>query len=326
MSIQVTTQADQLAEVTSAVAGAQGKEAKEQFEPVAQEAAEQTKESSAADTEETEAKLESKDEESEPEADAETEEAEDKETDHEDKPKKKSGAQRRKERAERAEAEAARARAEAEHWRTMALRNADDAKADKPAEKTASTQAAGEPDPDDFDTHAAYVKAVARWEADQAFKEREQKAEKSKLEQEHKSLINSHVERVKSFKEKTADFDDVLEAVDDIPVSPTIQEIIISSENGPELMYELARNREEYARICKLPPLAAAREMGRLDARLSKSSEEHKPELKKTTQAPKPIAPVGSKGGKVEKSIYDPNLSQKEYEDIRAKQMRSATA
>jgi hypothetical protein len=85
-------------------------------------------------------------------------------------------------------------------------------------------------------------------------------------------------------------------------------------------MYELASDLKEFKRINSLPPLAIAREIGKLELKLSKPSEE-KQEIKKTTNAPKPLTPVGSKSAPVKKSPDE--MSQKEYEAWRFKNMRS---
>lgn len=64
------------------------------------------------------------------------------------------------------------------------------------------------------------------------------------------------------------DFDDVVMAVD-APVSPALQQALLTSEHGPAIMYQLAKNPAELARLSALPPLDAAREIGRLEARAS---------------------------------------------------------
>jgi uncharacterized protein YciI len=81
-----------------------------------------------------------------------------------DKPKKKSGSQRRKERAERAEAEVARLQKLVEE---MALKGAGASKDKRDEGKSDATESEAEPNPDDFDTNAEYVRAEARWAAKQ---------------------------------------------------------------------------------------------------------------------------------------------------------------
>jgi hypothetical protein len=315
MTIQVVSTTD-----TQAAPAAGAPVAETASMPVADKAAEQ-KESPESDTEENETAAEAKDTpEAEDDSDEDSTEAND---DAKDKPKKKSGSQRRKERAERAEAEVARLQRLVED---MALKGAGGQKPE-PVEtpKAANPADDAEPIPDDFETHQEYVRALTKWTVNQSDKEKEQKAAKAKLEAEQSQRLNAHYERVNAFAEKTADYEEVIESVGDMSLSVSIQDLLIASENGPELLYELAKNRTEFERINKLGPLAAAREIGRFEARFIKASEDPKPEPKKTTQAPKPIAPVGGKSGKVEKSIYDATLSQREYEALRDKQTRKAT-
>lgn len=246
-------------------------------------------------------------------------------TDHkdegEDKPKKKGGFQRR---IDKLNARVSAREQEIEYWKQQALKSASEPRNDSKVEANKPVASEGKPTPDKFDTHAEYVEALTDWKTDQKLKEHDQKLEKSKVESEQAKVINSYAERVKAFAAKTADFDEVLEEVNDIPLSMAVREIILTSENGPELAYELAKNREEYARMCKLSPLAAAREIGRLESKLAiKSSDDKSPELKKITKAPKPLEPVNAGGkGSATKSIFDPNISQADYERLRMEQIK----
>jgi hypothetical protein len=290
--------------------------------PVAQEpngAAEQ-KESVESDATSTEAKEESEKEDAEGEPDS---DEEDGKLDASGKPKKKSGSQRRKERAERAEAEVTRARAEADHWRSLALKGAGEKQEAPKTDPKPAAETTGKPQAGNFETHAEFVEALADWKADQKLQEYEKKQQAKVQEGQQSAALKAHFDRVESFKKQTADYDEVIEEAGDLPLSAVIQELVISSDNGPQLIYELAKNTEELDRLNRLAPLAAARELGRLEAKFaSKTSSPKEQETKKTTQAPKPLTPVGGKGAAVEKSITDPNLTQAEYEAIRRKQVR----
>lgn len=281
--------------------------------PVAK--ATEQKAATESDAEEQEAKGEESDEESQLES-ADDEGKDD--ASQKDKPKKQGGFQRR---IGKLTAEKSEARREAEYWKRVALEK-QAAGEPKPEPKVDTTPAAseGKPNPDNYDTHAEYVEAVVEWKAEQKLRERDQMLEKNKLQAEHERLRTAHMERVKSFSEKTEDFAEVIESVDNIPVSPTVAELIVSSENGPALMYALAKNPEEYERINSLSPLAAAREIGRIETRIQASAQESKPEPKKLTKAPKPIDPVGGSKSTVAKSIDDPELSFSEYERLRREQ------
>lgn len=233
-----------------------------------------------------------------------------------DQPRKKSGSQRRKERAERAEAEVSRLQRVIEE---TALKGAGAPKSELKIETTKADEA-GKPDPDKFETHAEYVEALTDWKIDQKDKAKAEESRKSEIEAGFKTLMESHYEREKAFLKKTPDYTKTMKEAGLLKdASAAVSECITSSEIGPEIMYELAKNKAEYERINKLPPLAAARAIGKIEARLS---EAEKPEQKKTTSAPKPIEPVGSGKGHVEKSISDPNLSFADYERIRREQTK----
>ena len=112
-----------------------------------------------------------------------------------------------------------------------------------------------------------------------------------------------------------------------VEVPHYVSELFITSEHGPALMYELAKNTKELERISKLSPIQAALEIGKLEAKITSSSKSAAPSVeKKATKAPAPIDPVGGKGGSVKKSLSDPNLSQAEYEKLRREQMKAASA
>lgn len=310
MSIQVTSTTDTKANVTAAMGAAKplDKPVEEKSAPGAK--APEQKETTESEPVETEIDEEAADESGEEDS---KEESESKDT---EKPRKKSGFQRRVDKLTR----------EREFWREQALKGASTARPEPKVEPVEKPKDAGEPQSEDFETAREYYKAIAQWEIKQEKAADEQRSRKAQLETEHQTVLKTHRERVASFKENAQDFDEVLEGVDDIIASPAVKDLIMTSENGPALMYALAKDRAEFERINQLPPIAAARELGRYESKLAASSvDSKKPEAKKTTQAPKPISPVGSKGGTVEKSIYDPNLSQKEYEALRAKERAAAS-
>ena len=64
-------------------------------------------------------------------------------------------------------------------------------------------------------------------------------------------------------------------------------ETIQYSDLGPDLAYWLGSNPKEAERIARLSPILQAREIGKIEVRLSDN-----PPVKKTTSAPTPISPV----------------------------------
>ena len=103
------------------------------------------------------------------------------------------------------------------------------------------------------------------------------------------NLVADHKERVARFKTKVKDFDEVM-AKATLPVAPHVERLLLESKKSERLGYVLAKNQAKLAQLNRMNPEAAAREIGRLEGRLSL------PQQPKTqTQARKPITPL--KGG-----------------------------
>lgn len=225
-------------------------------------------------------------------------EAEKKEDSDKDKPKKRSGWQRR---IDKLNARTSAAKQEADYWKSVALKQGADASKGAPqVEKTVTKEPEGKPNQDKFETNAEYVDALTDWKLEQRDKAREERETRDRVKSEQATVFKSHTERVEAFSKKTSDFMDVLEEVEDVSMSPAVQQILVESDNGPELMYELAKNREEFERINKLTPLAAARELGRIESKLAAQAAP-KTDPKKITKAPQPPTPINASGGSAEK-------------------------
>ncbi len=240
-----------------------------------------------------------------------SEDENDEEDDSKDaKPKKKNGFKKRIDKLNRRVSEREQ---EVEYWKREAMRqNGTQEKVEAKAQpeiKLDATSSDGKPDINTFETHADYVEALTDWKIEQrelikSYKEREDKAKA-----ESQTQLQTFQAKVAEYKETVEDFEDVVNDVDHIPLSIAIQEAIITSEHGPQLMYELAKNKSELERINRLSAVAAAREIGRIEARLN--TEEPKKIEKKQTKAPPPINPVGSKStASVMKSPDDMNFQE----------------
>lgn len=200
---------------------------------------------------------------------------------------------------------------------------------DDSSQQVDNSQSSGEPQEEDFENHKDYVKALAKWTYEQEKKADEEKNSQTKAKSDYEKKLSTHSERVAEFKKEHSDFDDVVadlvEEYGDVKFSGPLEASILSSENGPALVYELAKNPDQLMRINKLNALDCAREIGKIEARLEKN-QESPPKQKKatTTKAPPPVKPVGGKSTRATaKSIYDENLSFAEYEKLRSEQMRS---
>ncbi len=240
------------------------------------------------------------------------------ESEKETKPKKQGGFQRR---INKLNSKLSAKDQEIEYWRQEALK-AKSSPNDQPQDrKQKQVSLTDKPTADDFESHEEYIEALTDWKLERKLVDRDLRQKQEQIKSEVQKKTQSHIERVKSFVESHDDFSDLMEEVDDIKVPVAVQEIIIESENGPELMYELAKNRKEFERICSLSPLSAAKALGKFESRLN-SSDDQKNKLNKISKAPHPPTPIRSKSAStMKKSIYDSDLSQAEYEALRRKQL-----
>lgn len=213
---------------------------------------------------------------------------------------------------------------ELEYWKKEAMAGKPQPKAEQKAVEI-KVEAAGKPKSDSFKTHEEYVEALTDWKLEQREKANEQKAREAQVKTEFQKNADTFKSRIEEFKKNADDFDELMNDVT-VAVPPYVQEIFLTSENGPALMYELAKNPKELERISRLSPIPAAIEIGKLEAKLAKTSEKAESKETKTTKAPEPVKPVGAKGGSAKKSIDDPNLSQKEFEKLRAEQLKARQA
>lgn len=237
------------------------------------------------------------------------------ETPPEQRPKKKNGFKKRIDKLNLRNSEL---QNEAEYWKAKATAKAE------PENKVETKKAdiAGKPKEDQFETHAEYVEALTDWKVDQKDAKRAADSKQAEIKTAYDNQLKSYQERRKEFEKTHEDFKDVLSEVDDVRMSLTVQGAILESENGPELAYELAKNPEEFKRICALSPEQANRAIGRFEAKLkSQSSEELKTETK-TTKAPLPIKPIGSKAGHV-KTLSD-EMPYEEWVKMRRDQLKGA--
>ena len=210
---------------------------------------------------------------------------------------------------------------EAAYWRAEAL------KAKSRSESSDSTSQAkpkneGKPKADDFESHEDYVDALTDWKVEKKIFDYEEKKRGEAIKNEYASKAKTHADRVNSFVQSHSDFHEVLEEVSDVRLSGVVQELIIESDLGPDLMYHLAKDQDELERICALTPLAAAKAIGRLEIKLGGSKNENeKLNNKKISKAPNPPTPIRSKSEKSgKKTIFDDDLTQAEYEALRRKQ------
>jgi hypothetical protein len=183
---------------------------------------------------------------------------------------------------------------EAAYWRARAEAAAAPAK--EPPKK---------PTPDQFDDYGAYVEALTDFKADEKVDAKLDARDKAAAErQQAQTRVTTWNERVIEARKSIPDYDAVM-AASDVPIAEHVLDELRDSELGPQLAYHLDRNPAVAEKLNTMNPRQAAREIGRLEAKLlstasaspdpvevPKEAEPPAPKVK-TTNAPPPVKPVG---------------------------------
>jgi len=145
---------------------------------------------------------------------------------------------------------------------------------------------------DQFNSVEEYLDALADHKASQKFdhlsKEREAKESQNRQQREAAKLHEGYTKQTEQARQAYDDFDDVVQDPD-LPISQAMAEAIMRSNNGADVAYYLGKNPDQAARIASLDPFSAAVEIGRIAATVVR------PQPRKTTNAPQPIQPIGSR-------------------------------
>lgn len=146
----------------------------------------------------------------------------------------------------------------------------------------------GKPSLDKYETYDDYVDALTDWKIEQKSIERESKIKAETVNQQRANLMKEHDAREDKARKTMPDYDDVAGNLADIDftIDPDIGAAIVSSEISPQLIYYFGKDIDELERISNLSPLAAAREIGKIEAKLLAKPIQ-------TSNAPNPITPVG---------------------------------
>jgi len=172
---------------------------------------------------------------------------------------------------------------------------------------------------DQFESPEAYAEALALQKAEELIAKREAAKQQSQV-------LESYQEREEAARDKYDDFEQVAYNPK-LPITNVMAETIQSSEIGPELAYYLGSNPKDAERISRMTPLAQAKEIGKIEAKLAAE-----PPVKRTTSAPAPISPVTARSsGAPAYDTTDPRstktMSDSQWiEAERARQMKKLQA
>lgn len=231
------------------------------------------------------------------------------------KPPKKPGAQIRIDELTRekhdAKREAEALQRERDHWREQALK----ANPEQKPEPTQADAPTGEPTREQFDyDDAQYMKAWYKWQRDQERAEETRTKQAEEAQKRHKTFQ----EREQAFAAAHPDYEEVAKA-EHVPITKEMAEAIIESDDAPAIAYYLGQNLEEASAIAAMTPIAAARAIGRIEAKLSAKPAVPAPTTptKTVTRAPEPVTTLS--GSPAVTRSYD-EMSMDEYDAVRRKE------
>lgn len=196
-------------------------------------------------------------------------------------------------------------------------------------------EAPKEPKPEDFATVAEYTDALVSFRVDQRLRDEQAKREREAAEREKEARQREFGKRLNDAKSKHDDFEEVLTSIKGTElerVHQDVTEYITESEQGPELLYHLAKNPDVLDRLRKLSPRRFIAELGKLEAKWeSPPAKEETPTLSEVatarpvSKAPAPIAPLDTAGiAPVAKKPED--MSVAELREYRRQQEREKRA
>jgi hypothetical protein len=200
---------------------------------------------------------------------------------------------------------------EKEYWRQQAI-----AAQDKPAEpakvETVKTL-------EDFDYNEGQYQAYLIQQAKAgAVEEAKRIIQQEQERQTYSQRLTAHKAREAEFSKVADDYQDVV-FNPSLSISQTMAEIATEMDDGPAVLYYLGKNPDIADRIATLPPLSAAREMGRIEAKLASA-----PKPDKVSKAPTPPPKIGGIDAALKVSATSPDsdkLSTDQWLAARKKQL-----
>ena len=161
--------------------------------------------------------------------------------------------------------------------------------------KEPKPSADGQPLLDDYDDFVSWSKANTKWEIKNARSEWETETKVSEENKRRDALKQTHDDRANKFRREQLDYDEVIANLNDIDlpasaeVSYAIRDAIMTSDLSPQLLHYFGKNIDDLERIGDLTPMAAAREIGKIEAKILSGIKPNQ-----TSSAPAPINPLGS--------------------------------
>ena len=179
----------------------------------------------------------------------------------------------------------------------------------------AIAEATPKPKLEDFDDVEDYYDALTDWKLEQHAKKSEAKTKEEAYRRDLENKAEVYKAKAAEVAKQIPDFEQVIHDYDG-PFTNVMQQALLESEMGPEVAYYLAKNPEQAEKAAKMGIVELNKFIGRIEERIE--SQKSQKVVRKQTNAPEPITPLGA--GKTAKvwSLDDPNLPYEEYKKLRS--------
>ena len=209
-------------------------------------------------------------------------------------------------------------RRDRDYYRDLALKGVDKKEA---APEKKEPEAPKKPTQDEYDTYEDYIEALSDWKSDQKLAQTEKRLEEKLTQRSARETRERAIkEKFEEARKRLPDFDEVLRKTE---VTEDVHGLVTGSEMPAEVAYYLGKNPEVTRRINALAPIDAAREIGKIEAKIqTRLRDASPPPKKKTPTAPALQKPLG--GGASSSGKNPSEMTHEEYRQMRREEMKKA--
>ena len=151
------------------------------------------------------------------------------------------------------------------------------------------------PEAGSFETYEEYEDALLDWRIDSKESKRVATTQKAALQRQQDDAARNFDRRAEELKEEHPDFEKVAKApamLNFYGNNPIVRDLVESSDLGPEIALHFGKNKDAATNIASMSMMQAAKEIGKLEIKLSTAL---KP--KAVSKASTPINPIKGGGG-----------------------------
>lgn len=202
---------------------------------------------------------------------------------------------------------------EADYWREAATKAKSAETVPPEFPEIPPIAPSGKPVASNYEDYEDYIEALTDWKVQQS---RSKEMEEARRYAEQSETQKSQQIFQETAKAKYPDFEDVISSARDVPCTENMMKAMLAMQQGPEIMYYLAKNPSESARIAQLSSISQITEIGSLGVKISNMKP---PEPKRITKTTDPIKTVSGAGI----THRDPNtMSMEDYAEWRLSKMK----